>query len=376
MSSTGETTSRRLVATLDRWRFLLTTPQTLAFPHLELMGRDHAPPIVVGVGEVRLPNSTEFAFTLTGLPADIGYAFGEIVKQQRNPYDGLARFRLTGLDALGVRWSLGWTVPRVELGEQAWTFVGDTDTLMPHDQSDTVSSESSTEAIFLVPVNHPMALALGRFVLTAQPGGRPLREHAIEVLGSTIRFTYEPTSGALSVTATHSADLPPAYAENWLGEPLRILFGQLLAPRLVARNLGGGRTHVFVRPASNVVRGASWAALWNNDSGDKEAFWGLYRKLLSLIALARDAAGQCNWEAHKITKLYEEIIQASQGSRLVWAMTFASSIEGLANLLAPPGQRRDDANEKAIASLVKHINTWSGDRDSSRTPSTPFSGPL
>ena len=40
--------------TLDHWRRLLETPQTIVFPKLTLQGRDHAPPLVEGPGEVRL----------------------------------------------------------------------------------------------------------------------------------------------------------------------------------------------------------------------------------------------------------------------------------------------------------------------------------
>src|SRR6266568_5442344 len=97
------------MATLDRWRTFLVTPQTLAFPRLKLIGRDWDPPIVVGSGEVRMPSLDRFEFTLNGLPGDVGYAFSEIQRQQRNPYDGSARFRLRGVDEKGTKWLLGWT---------------------------------------------------------------------------------------------------------------------------------------------------------------------------------------------------------------------------------------------------------------------------
>ena len=38
--------------TLSRWRDFATTPKTMIFPHLELIGYDHAPPVVVGSREM------------------------------------------------------------------------------------------------------------------------------------------------------------------------------------------------------------------------------------------------------------------------------------------------------------------------------------
>jgi hypothetical protein len=199
---------------------------------------------------------------------------------------------------------------------------------------------------------------MSRLVLTEQPEGESHQERVLETLGSTIRFGHEQSSGALSITAMHSAELPPTYTENWLGEPLRILFGQLIFPRLVARNLGTGRTHVDVRPCSGLIGGAArLAALLSDDdiAQGKEDFWLRYTELLTMIARAR------NFEAHKITQLYEQVIQAARGTRWIWVMTFASCIEGLAKMLGPPGRDRPDADADAVTGLVKHINAWRGD---------------
>ena len=76
--------------------------------------------------------------------------------------------------------------------------------------------------------------------------------------------------------------------------------------------------------------------------------------------MARDEGGQPNFEANKVTKLYEEIIQAARGSRWVWALTFASSIEGLAKMLIPKGQKRSDPETEGIEKFVAHINAWTG----------------
>lgn len=70
------------MATLDRWRPYLVTPKTISFPQLKLIGRDFAPPMVVGAGEVRLPSLSRFEYTLTGLPDDPDYVL-EALRAQR-----------------------------------------------------------------------------------------------------------------------------------------------------------------------------------------------------------------------------------------------------------------------------------------------------
>lgn len=349
------------MATLDRWLHFLEVPQTLAFPKLELIGRDFSPPIVVGRGEVLVPTLTSFEYVLQGVPEDIPYAEAAFRRQQQDPYDELARFRLVGTDAHGVEWTLGWTVPDVQVNANPWHLSGHLQGLSPRDGSESVSKRSETELIFVVPRAHPIAIAFMRFADRVAGEGSAYG-YSLEILGSTIRFSYDAIRGALSITAAHSHELPPTHTENWLGEPLRILFGQLIYPRLVARNLGGGRTHVFVRPSPSLQRRASWVALWNSEHPiqSQSAFWSRYAELLTLIARARDRKGHPNFEANKITLLYEEVIQSSHGTRWVWALTFASSIEGLVDMLGVSAPRDDVSDDKKQA-LIDHIKNWSGD---------------
>jgi hypothetical protein len=87
----------------------------------------------------------------------------------------------------------------------------------------------------------------------------------------------------------------------------------------------------------------------------------MYEALLSFVARARDKDGNPNFEPNKITELYEELIQASRGSRWVWALTFASTVEGLVRMIIPRGTKRPSADGNAIADLSKHIDQWKGD---------------
>jgi hypothetical protein len=58
---------------LKRWRNLATAPQTISFPHMELMAGDWEPSIVKGSGEIRFGSPTGFEYTLSGLPDDVAY---------------------------------------------------------------------------------------------------------------------------------------------------------------------------------------------------------------------------------------------------------------------------------------------------------------
>jgi hypothetical protein len=146
------------------------------------------------------------------------------------------------------------------------------------------------------------------------------------------------------------------YAENWLGEPLRILFGQPAYPRLIERRSPDGRSMLSVRTSPRWTTSSDWTALWIGEdqfTGEEE-FFDLYRGLLTLIARTGE------WESHTVTSFYEEVIQAARGSRWVWALTLASSIEGLTRLLVPPDTLRSDADSAALGSLAEHIAAWDG----------------
>lgn len=361
--TTTTTYSKRAipVATLDAWRPFLVVPRTLTFPQLVLKGQDNARPLLVGNGEVRLPSLTRFEFTITGKPENEGYVFAELMRQQANPYDSLARFRLIGTDVEGTRWALGWTIPNFSIDvDQLWTFCGDLQSLSPDDTRSTVSDESNTELVFVMPLHHPMTRAMVRYLKKAD--GQTGYFHTLNALGSEIRFTYEPDANVLSIVASHSPDLRPTYTENWLSEPLRILFGQPIYPRLIARNLGAGKSIIYIGPSPNLITTARWAALWQADDArvDKDRFWLLYKDLLAFIARGRDEQDRPNFEANKVTRLFEEIIQASAGSRWVWALTFASSIEGLTQILIRKSRKRLDVSKADINGLAEHVNAWHG----------------
>jgi hypothetical protein len=199
-------------------------------------------------------------------------------------------------------------------------------------------------------------------VLADRSSDGPKDQRILKILDSTITFVYEASSGLLSITALHSPRLPPTYTENWLAEPLRVLFGQLVFPRLVARNLDNGRSIISIRRSPGLIRGAEWAALWafEPNSAHINSFWTRYAQLLTFVSREGDKDGRPNFGSHTITRLYEEIIQAARGSRWVWALTFASSIEGLVKILIPTIRKPTQAESDEIAKFAAQIDKLVG----------------
>lgn len=186
-------------------------------------------------------------------------------------------------------------------------------------------------------------------------------QHQMEVLSTPLTFTLDNAADTLTISAKASQVLPQTFTENWLGEPLRIMFGQLIFARMVAR-ANPDRMTISVRPTRGWHSDSDWASLWSGPMSflDKDGFWRLYAALLSFIASARDPLGNRNFDPSKVTQLYEEVIQASRGSRWVWALTFASSVEGLIRMIVPRGTPRASANIEGIANISTHIDAWSG----------------
>ena len=96
---------------------------------------------------------------------------------------------------------------------------------------------------------------------------------------------------------------------------------------------------------------------------DRERFWIIYQKILTMLSRARDGHGHRNFEAHRLTHYYHEIIQASRGSNWVWCLTLASSIEGVVKLLTPESELDADYPPGSVADLKRHIRAWGGDKD-------------
>jgi hypothetical protein len=353
------------MSVVDRLLHFATVGTVIPCPEMTLLAADHDPPIVVGTGEVTVLTSRSFGYTLRGTPDDVGHALRSLRRIDKNPYDGLLRERLMVMTADGLSLSGGWTIPKVHVpdGVAEWTFTGEVESLSFHEDG---AFDAGTEVAYLLPRQHRARLILRRFM---DDRGEGVFERSVRINGADLQITLNDANDLLLMRAPASKVLPPTFTENWLGEPLRILFGQLIYPRYVLRQSTNWAMG-WVRPSPTWSRDSDASALWQGPEElvDRDGFWLSFRKLLSFIAASRDARGFPNFEANRLTELYGEVIQAAHGSRWVWALTYASAAEGLINLLGLEGSPRIDMNDKqreellaAVESFKAYVAAWSGD---------------
>lgn len=352
--------------TLDHWESrLVTVPSTIKCPVMHLIGRDHEAPICIGPGQIDIRSSTAIDFTMFASPRDAGDALSRLNLAIEYPYDIVHQFRLVANDFEGTEWACGWTFPKLKaMSKAGWLLTGDLHSLLTRAEGPWVSKEAGVELVYqpklALPMDKPM------LSVTSVAGNEIARrwsdgQKTVPVLGTEITFFHRPFREGLWVTAKTSDKLPHPFLENWISQPFRIMLGQLVFPRLVARNFGDGAAQVSLRPSPPHFRNPGIASLAAEMSpGSVMQFWELYSNLLTLIAEARDDKNQPNFESHPITRFYEEIAQATQGSRWVLCLTLASAAEGIANLLMTPNERRPEFESADRMALQKTIEAWQG----------------
>ena len=306
-------------------------------------------------------------FVMHATPRDSGEAFKKLIHAQKNPYDILDQFRLSATQYDGTEWSCGW-VP-IRLGEtldNIWQLTGSISSLMTVATGHFIAPTSSIEVIYTpklrLPLSSTMTTSIQRdgveVLRKMEPGGK-----TVEVAGTQIDFFVDPELDATWAVAATSADFCHPCAENWVSEPLCLLLGQLVFPRLVARNFGD-RADIWLHPSPLVQMETLAASILQEDPlGAHGRFWEAYCQTLTMISRARDEDGRRNFEAHPLTLYYHEVIQATRGSNWAWCLTLASAVEGVAKLLTPEAERRSDYVPEDIEGLKQHIKAWKGDKD-------------
>jgi len=106
------------VRTLSRWvDRLLKGPVTIECPRMEILGRDHEPPVFTGPGHIKVGSDKRIHFVMHGTPRDGSGAFKRIVQAYKHPHDILHQFRINAIGYDGTEWSGGWTT--LTFGEEA-----------------------------------------------------------------------------------------------------------------------------------------------------------------------------------------------------------------------------------------------------------------
>jgi hypothetical protein len=356
--------------TLDFWRSKLAQlPQIIECSVMRLRGRDHEPDVFTGPGRIEIRSSTEIRFFMYATAADSGAAFLKLKSTRENPYDTLEQFWLVAVDYSGVEWAGRWTeVDFFSDVKSGWPLTGKLSSLSTLATGNWVAKTSSVELLLIPPVELSatewMASTTSIGTEEIQYSRKPGRQ-IVTALGTTIEFAYEPSGEALWITAPTSDAFQHPYAENWLTEPLRAMLGSLVYPRMVARNTGGGRAHVWLRPSPRHQGQAPFALMppFGTDAGHIPKFWDLYAKILTLIGSARGKDGHPNSDPHDITRFYQELAQSQRGSRWVMLMTLASTAEAMTKSLMTEEDRKSDFADADIVAMRKYLDAWTGNKD-------------
>ena len=349
--------------TLDHWRNKLSgLPRTIECPAMALVGKDHEGDVFTGSGRIEIISDTRMRFYMHATPAmGLEQALPIFNRQGQAPHDARDLFRLFATDYRGVRWAAGHTQAHFFADhDRGWPLGGEINALTALADGFWVSGRSSVELLLVPSIDLPMT---ERLTTSAHIGGRRIMstwgpgQHTLEVLGTTITFSYEPSDEALWITADAGGKLKHPFLENWLTEPLRILLGVPIYPRMVARNMGDGTAHVWLGPSPRQKAPSAVGLLqpFSVEPGRAEAFWKLYAEILTYIA------EEGSFDTNELTRYYEELAEAQLGSRWVLTLTLAGAAEAMANGLMTDEDRKADFSDADLASMKMHIEAWKED---------------
>lgn len=334
---------------------------------MEILGRDHEPPVFAGPGQIVVGKDTHMHFVLHGTPRDGGDAFRKIVQSKNNPYDHRHQFRMTAVGYDRTEWSGGWTTLRTggEAGN-TWRLSGPIHTLHTRASGFGVAGTKGVELVYDRPLRLPLPMNMLKSVRRGDNEvlwSRSAGTKVVDVMDASIEFFQSAEREHIWAVAEATQSLPLPHLENWLSEPLNLLLGEVVAPRLQARNLGDGQALIVLRPASgHSATSLAGSILREDPHMAGERFWHLYSDILTVVARSKDAKGHRNFEAHPLTRYYWEIIQATKGSSWVLCMTLASTVEGIVKLMFSEAERKSDWAEPDINGLRDVIKGWSGDK--------------
>jgi len=347
--------------TLSPWkRRLFGFPKRIDCPKMELIGRDHEGISIYGPGYIEILDNENMRFCIYGAADDLTETVKKIRRTTEHPYEALEQFRLIATDYSGIEWAGGYTVVRFFADvEGGFPLTGSLQGLSALDQSENVDPESSVELVFSPIPDLPMTTER---VTTVEMNGEVLGKsysagkQTLSVLGAELEFEVDPADDALYVRANTSKHLSHPYLENWLAEPLRILLGGPIYPRLIARNIKPNRAHIQLRvaPRGKLPSPVGLAARSKGMLYDPVLFWAAYKLILEAIAHGE------GFEAHELTSLYTEVSGATLGSEWVLSMTLASTVEALGKRLMTDEDRRSSYKAEDLKDMNAYLKKWTG----------------
>jgi hypothetical protein len=320
-----------------------------------------------GSGEIRMPTTNKFEFVMHGRPA-ANRRLTEIIRRARNrKFEATSQLKLIAHDYRRHEWNCGYV--NILIGDSScgiFRLEGEISSLSTTADPRISGTDSGIEVVYDRPLRLPMKMNMttqvhraGKDVFLSHRDG----EHELDVLGTRVKFAHDPEKEIIWATADTSNEFGHPYAENWISEPLSMLLGELVYPRLVARKFGGGRgAYVWIRRAPGRPATTLFASLLEKDPVEAGGeFWALYRDLLTLIATSKGKDGHPNFGDNALTRYYLEIIQSSSATNWVMCMTLSGVIEGVLRLLVPKEEWRSGVDGTELQKLRDHVLGWDGD---------------
>lgn len=342
-------------------------PAAIECPQMKIVSGGALPHLCFeGSGEIRMPTNNRFEYVMHARRGDFPHV-GELIKRARTyPNDARAQFKLLATDYQGNEWNCGYI--QLNLGERVSgiaRIAGEVSSLLCTTGDWRTSSSSSVEVVYDRKLRLPLPMNMttrvhldGEEVLMSHRSGKV----DVDVLGTKIRIFNDTDKDVVWGIAETSDAFSHPFAENWISEPLGMLLGELVFPRLVARNFGDGRASVWVRRSPGRCADTLFACMLGKDPlSAHENFWQLYRDLLVLVATSRNEKGEIQFEANPLSRYYQEIVLSSAATDWVICMTLSSAVEGILKLIHPSEQRRAEWSDDSLQGIRDHIAAWPGD---------------
>ena len=240
-----------------------------------IVGAGSEEPLFTGTGQLLIQSRSRMAFVMQATPRDRGEAFLRLSLAENNPHSIHHQLGVRAIQYDGTEWNAGWTP--ISWGRSRgniWRFSGPIFSIATELSGGHIAPDSGVEIIYdpklRIPLPFNMVTSVQRankeVLRRVQGGGK-----TVDVVGTQIDFFVDPEIDATwAVAATSTAFLHP-FAEDWVSEPLCLLLGQLVSPRLVARNFGG-RSTVSLRSCSNHETNSLVACILREDPMVSDCF--------------------------------------------------------------------------------------------------------
>ncbi len=322
---------------------------------------DHQPPIFKGPGVIRGNKVGCLSYKVYNqiqLNEEI-FKYLKQAREENNPQKTNLRLFAKGYD--GMKWSGGWSIPRVNLFQEPYLLVeGELDQLVTRvEKHKGDSTTNTTELIFSENFDLPMAGTAkiqsfhGEEVISTSHWGD---HHEVIFDDSVIKFQKSSDKSRLHVTASNGSNFTSPYIENWISEALTFLVARTIYPRMIIRHFEK-HALLLIRATPKSIK-SGMIPPFSGGLNTRDSFWKAFCAYL----------GKCKsiqqFEPLEMTNGFAELCLASRGTLQGFLISLSIYIEFCVNLIFSSLESRaaegDDYKNK-IQDLVQHIGAWNLD---------------